>query len=76
MHPLLINYLINAFNTIIEKLTSSPVLGFANPQLYYVLHTDASTDGLVAALYQEQEGKMCVWAEACHVVREDTPLIN
>ncbi|KAL7874154.1 hypothetical protein SRHO_G00051240 [Serrasalmus rhombeus] len=34
-----------AFETIIMKLTSSPVLGFANPKLPYVLHTDASTSG-------------------------------
>ncbi|KAI4900479.1 hypothetical protein NFI96_001866, partial [Prochilodus magdalenae] len=43
-----------AFETIIEKLTTSLVLGFANPKVPYVLHTDASTSGLGAALYQEQ----------------------
>ncbi|KAI4904687.1 hypothetical protein NFI96_006145, partial [Prochilodus magdalenae] len=43
-----------AFETIIEKLTTSPVLGFANPKVPYVLYTDASTSGLGAALYQEQ----------------------
>ncbi|KAJ8356812.1 hypothetical protein SKAU_G00196060 [Synaphobranchus kaupii] len=53
-----------AFNTIIEKLTSAPVLGFANPKLPYVLHTDASTTGLGAALYQEQDGQMRVIAFA------------
>lgn len=42
-----------AFQTIIDKLTSAPVLGFANPKLPYFLHTDASTSGLGAALYQE-----------------------
>ncbi|KAL6475109.1 hypothetical protein MHYP_G00161490 [Metynnis hypsauchen] len=47
----------NAFERIIERLTSSPVLGFANPELPYVLHTDASTTGLGAALYQEQDGQ-------------------
>lgn len=29
-----------SFEEIIEKLTSSPVLGFKNPELPYVLHTD------------------------------------
>lgn len=53
-----------AFKTIIDKLTTAPVLGFANPKLPYVLHTDASTVGLGAALYQEQDGMMRVIAFA------------
>ena len=43
--------------TLIEKLTTSPVLGFADLKLPFVLHTDASTTGLGAALYQEQDGQ-------------------
>lgn len=54
----------NAFELIIEKLTSSPVLGFANPELPYILHTDASTTGLGAALYQQQDGQTQVIAYA------------
>lgn len=54
----------NAFEGIIERLTSSPVLGFANPELPYVLHTDASTTGLGAALYQQQDGQKRVIAYA------------
>lgn len=53
-----------AFEAIIHKLTSSPVLGYADPRLPYVLHTDASTTGLGAALYQEQNGKLRVIAYA------------
>lgn len=53
-----------AFRSVIEKLTTAPVLGFANPKLTYFLHTDASTKGLGAALYQEQEGRMRVIAYA------------
>lgn len=45
----------SAFDSIIGKLTSAPILGFAKPKLPYVLHTDASTTGLGAALYQKQE---------------------
>lgn len=53
-----------AFENLIEKLTSAPVLGFANPKQPYILHTDASTTGLGAALYQEQEGMLRVIAYA------------
>lgn len=47
-----------AFNTLVERLTTAPVLGFANPKLPYILHTDASTTGLGAALCQEQGGQL------------------
>lgn len=32
-----------AFDEIIDKLTSAPILGFADPKLPYILRTDAST---------------------------------
>lgn len=51
-----------AFDMIIEKLTSAPFL--ADPKLLYMLHTDASTSGLGAAMYQEQDGEMRVIAYA------------
>ena len=54
----------HAFDAIIHKLTSSPVLGYADPRLPYMLHTDASTIGLGAALYQEQKGTLRVIAYA------------
>lgn len=47
-----------ALKTLVEKLTSAPVLAFADPKLPYVLHTDASGEDLGAALYQEQGGKL------------------
>lgn len=53
-----------AFDAIIEKLTTTPILGFADPKLSYILHTDASTLGLGAALYQEQQGQRRVVAYA------------
>ena len=53
-----------AFEEIIDKLTSAPVLGYANTKLPYVLHTDASTTGLGAALYQVQDGQTRVIAYA------------
>ena len=44
----------NAFDTIISKLTSEPVLGFADLSSPFILHTDASNIGLGACLYQKQ----------------------
>lgn len=54
----------SSFRTLVEKLTSAPVLPFANPKLPYVLHTDACCEGLGAALYQAQDGKLRVIAYA------------
>ncbi len=51
-----------AFELIIEKLTSASVLGFADWRLPHVVHTDASTTGLGAVLYQVQEGQLRVVA--------------
>lgn len=53
-----------AFDTIIQKLTTAPVLGFADWKLPYILHTDASVTGIGAALYQVQDGKTRVIAYA------------
>lgn len=53
-----------AFRTLIEKLTTAPILGFANSSLPYILHTDASLHGLGAALYQQQDGQTKVIAYA------------
>lgn len=53
-----------AFECIIDRLTTAPVLGFANPKLPYELHTDASAVGLGAVLYQVQEGQQRVIAYA------------
>ncbi|KAL1268488.1 hypothetical protein QQF64_033851 [Cirrhinus molitorella] len=57
-----------AFDQIIEEPTTAPILAFADPKLPYILHTDASTSGLGAALYQEQDGKARVIAYAITLV--------
>jgi len=43
-----------AFEELKQRLTNAPVLAFANPQLPYVLHVDASREGLGGVLYQDQ----------------------
>lgn len=53
-----------AYDTIKDRLTSAPVLPLANPQKPYLLHTNASSVGLGAVLYQEQEGLKRVIAYA------------
>ena len=47
-----------AFDTLIERLTTAPTLLFADYNVPFVLHTDASTSGLGAALYQVSNGKL------------------
>ncbi|RXN17862.1 Retrovirus-related Pol polyprotein from transposon 297 [Labeo rohita] len=44
---------IEAFKTIIHCLTHAPVLAFADPTKTYILHVDASQNGLGAVLNQE-----------------------
>lgn len=44
-----------AFNTLRQCLMEPPVLGYPNFNLPFELHTDASTQGLGAILYQEQD---------------------
>ena len=43
------------FYTIIEKLTTPPVLAYADYSKPFVLNVDASGDGLGAVIYQEQD---------------------
>ena len=47
-----------AFDMLIERLTTAPTLKFADHGVPFVVHTDASTGGLGAALYQQNEGRL------------------
>lgn len=43
---------------LVNCLVEPPVLGFADCSQPFILHTDASNQGLGAVLYQRQEGKL------------------
>jgi hypothetical protein len=53
-----------AFTQLKELLTSAPILGYADHNLPFELHTDASGDGLGAVLYQKQDDQLRVIAFA------------
>ena len=44
-------------NELKSRCTTTPVLAYADSHKAFILHVDASFDGLCAALYQEQDGK-------------------
>ena len=50
----------DALEELLGYLTSPPILGFPDYNKSFVLHTDASQDGLGAVLYQKQDGKLRV----------------
>lgn len=47
-------------NSLIDKLTVPPILGYPDLTEPFILHCDASQEGLGAVLYQRQKGKMVV----------------
>lgn len=59
----------NAFDALKEKLSTPPVLAYADFKLPFLLHTDASVDGLGAVLYQVQDGIERVIAYASRGLR-------
>lgn len=46
----------SAFETLISKLTNPPILSYADFSKPFILNIDASTEGLGAVLYQNQNG--------------------
>ena len=50
----------DALNKLLDCLTTPPVLAYPRYDMPFILHTDASSSGLGAVLYQRQEGKMRV----------------
>ena len=54
----------NAFEELKVKMSTPPILGFADFNLPFEVHTDASIEGLGAVLYQQQESGQRVIAYA------------
>ena len=46
-----------ALAKLLDFLISAPILAYPNYDVPFILHTDASKDGLGAILYREQEGQ-------------------
>ena len=57
-----------AFEHLKAMCVSTPILAYPDYQLPFTLHTDSSTDGLGAVLYQKQDGKLSVIAYASRSV--------
>ena len=57
-----------AFEHLKAMCVSTPILAYPDYQLPFTLHTDSSTDGLGAVLYQKQDGKLKVIAYASRSV--------
>ena len=60
-----------SFQTLIEKLTTPPVLAYADCRLPFSVHTDASLNGLGAVLYQKQDNKERVVAYASRSLKPE-----
>ena len=58
----------SAFETMKTMCVNTPILAYPDYQLPFILHTDSSTDGLGAVLYQKQNGKQRVIAYASRSV--------
>ena len=58
-----------AFDTLREKHTTAPVLGYADYTKPFIVETDASHDGLGTVFSQEQDGKRRVIAYASRRLR-------
>ena len=55
---------LEAFETLQRLCTEAPILAYADFKAPFILHTDASSDGLGAVLYQNQNGQRRVIAYA------------
>ena len=59
-----------SFQTLIDKLTSPPILSYPDYSQPFLLRSDASCEGLGAVLCQEQEGQIRVIAYASRCLKK------
>ena len=59
-----------SFDKIIDKLISPPILAYADYTKPFTVHTDASSSGLGAVLYQQQDGQDRVVAYASRSLKQ------
>ena len=60
----------------IEELTNPPIMAFPDFEKPFILHTDASHDGLRAVLYQEQDGVLRVIGYGSRAFRQQRKTIT
>lgn len=70
-----------AFLQLKRSLTNAPVLDYADPSKLYVLHVNASGDGMGGILYQQHDGHMqpvsyCMRVEVRPLPKETTSLTS
>ena len=58
----------SAFEHLKELCVSAPILAYPDYQLPFIPHTDSSSEGLGAVLYQKQDDKLSVTAYASRSV--------
>ena len=61
-----------ALEELLHYLTTPPLLTYPDPNLPYILHTDACQDGLGAVLYQKQNNQLRVIAYASRTLTSAT----
>ena len=60
----------DALKKLLDHLTSPPITGYPDYNQPFVLHADASLQGLGAVLYQNQNGQMCVIGDGSRSLSE------
>ena len=65
----------STLEVLIDHITSPPLLAYPDYNAPFIVHTDASQDGLSAVLYQEQNGSTQVIAYASRTLTRNATII-